>query len=118
MLGLAPAPEVAELHEKKVCGHVIDKLMGGGPEKFPDRYNDASPSHMAPIGVAQIILVGEKDKAWGWVGEAYATAARKAGDEQIELITASDAGHFEVIDPHSRTWPLVLDAARTLLGFK
>ncbi|MCH7994872.1 MAG: alpha/beta hydrolase [Planctomycetes bacterium] len=118
VLGLAPAPELDKLHEKEVCGHVIDKLMGGGPEKFPKRYRDASPSRMAPIGVAQIILVGDKDKSWGWVGEAYTKAARKAGDEKIELITAPGANHFEVIDPHSTTWPLVLGAARSLLGIK
>ena len=118
VLGLAPASELAELHEKKVCGHVVDKLMGGGPEEFPKRYSDASPSRMAPIGVAQIILVGKKDESWGWVGEAYIKAARKAGDEKIELITAPDANHFEVIDPHSTTWPLVLGAVRSLLGIK
>lgn len=118
VLGLAPASELAELHEKEVCGHVIDKLIGGGPKEFPKRYSDASPSRMAPIGVAQIILVGKKDESWRWVGEAYIKAARKAGDEKIELITAPEANHFEVIDPYSTTWPLVLGAVRSLLGIK
>ena len=34
----------------------------------------------------------------------------------IEHIVASESGHFELIDPDSTTWPIVLDAARRLLG--
>ena len=38
VLALAPAADLESLHEQQVCGHVIDKLMGGSPEEFPERY--------------------------------------------------------------------------------
>ena len=51
VLALAPAPDLAYLHEKAVCGNVIDKLMGGSPEEFPERYAIGSvllPQSSAP----------------------------------------------------------------------
>ena len=115
VLPLAPASELDRLHQKAVCGQVVDKLIGGSPEAFPDRYHQATPSRLAPLGIPQIVIVGEQDSDWGWVGDAYVKAARAAGDEQIQLIKAPEAGHFEVIDPKSSTWPVVRDAARRLL---
>jgi len=32
------------------------------------------------------------------------------------MIEATESGHFEMIDPDSSTWPLVLEATRELLG--
>lgn len=115
VLPLAPASELDRLHQKAVCGQVVDKLIGGSPEAFPDRYQQATPSRFAPLGVPQTLVVGEQDSGWGWVGDAYIKAARAAGDKQIQLIKAPDAGHFEVIDPKSSAWPMVRDAARRLL---
>ena len=115
VLPLAPASELDRLHQKAVCGQVVDKLIGGSPEVFPDRYHQATPSRLAPLGIPQIVIVGEQDSDWGWVGDAYVKAARAAGDDQIELIKAPEAGHFEVIDPKSSAWPIVREAARRLL---
>ncbi len=115
VLPLAPASELDRLHQKAVCGQVVEKLIGGAPEIFPDRYQQATPSRLAPLGVPQIVIVGERDGAWGWVSDAYVRAARAAGDAQIQLIKVPEAGHFEVIDPKSSAWPIVRDAARRLL---
>lgn len=116
VVALAPAPELDDLHERKVCGHVIDKLMGGGPEQVPDRYRQGNPSQLAPLGVPQKIIVGKYDEDWAPIGELYADAARKAGDERVDVIVAPESGHFEVINPKSSTWPIVVDAIRTLLS--
>ncbi|MGB0760612.1 MAG: alpha/beta hydrolase family protein [Rubripirellula sp.] len=112
VIGLAPAPELHELHSREVCGHVIDKLMGGSPASHPQRYRDATPSALAPIGVPQTIITGKYDDDWAWCGEAYVSAAREAGDEQIEFIEAPNASHFEVVAPHTSTWNLVVEAVR------
>ncbi len=115
VLPLAPASELDRLYQKAVCGQVVEKLIGGSPEVFPDRYQQATPSRFAPLGVPQTVIVGEQDSDWGWVSDAYVKAARQAGDEQIQLIKAPEAGHFEVIDPKSSTWPIVRTEARRLL---
>ena len=115
VVALAPAPALTRLHQQGDCDNVIDKLMGGSPAAYPDRYRYVEPARMAPIGVPQIVIMGVHDTHWTPIGEAYIEAARARGDTQIERVLAPESGHFEVINPSSSTWPLVLDAARALL---
>jgi acetyl esterase/lipase len=114
VLALAPAADLAYLHEQKICGHVIDKLMGGSPEEYPGRYALASATQLVPLSVPQQLVIGKYDSSWAPVGHRYAEAARAAGDPVI-MIDATESGHFEMIDPDSSTWPLVRDAAFDLL---
>lgn len=115
VLGLAPAPDLANLHQTGVCENVIDKLMGGSPSAFPERYALGSAMELVPIGIPQLLVIGGYDDNWGPEGRRYFTAAEAAHD-QVDLIEAPQSGHFEMIDPDSSTWPLVLNAAYELLG--
>lgn len=115
VLGLAPAADLGYLHEQQVCGHVIDKLMGGSPAEVPERYSWGNPMQLSLDGVRQILILGQYDDAWSPTGLRYFAAAKKRGDE-IRTIEATASGHFEMIAPDSSTWPLVLEAARDLLG--
>ena len=58
VLGLAPAPDLAHLHEKDVCGGVIEKLLGGSPASQPERYEMGSQMSLVPLGVPQILIIG------------------------------------------------------------
>ena len=115
VLALAPAPDLMYLHEKKVCGHIIDKLMGGSPDDFPARYRWADPVHIAPGRTPQVLLIGKYDEAWAPVGLRYLRTAQARGDD-VKIIEAKESGHFEMVDPKSTTWPLVLGATRALFA--
>ena len=115
VLGLAPAPDLEFLYEHGTCDNAVSKLMGGSPEDFPERYAAGSVANRIPQRTSQIAVIGRYDETWRPVGVRYAMAAAKQ-DAPIEVIDAPESGHFEMIDPDSTTWPLVLDAARRLLG--
>ena len=115
VLALAPAPDLAYLHEKAVCGGVIDKLLGGSPKEYPARYAMTSGTEIVPIGLPQILVIGHHDLNWKGIGYRYYEAA-KAEKDDVRAIEAPESGHFEMIDPDSSTWPLVIDAARELLA--
>lgn len=115
VLALAPAADLRYLHEQAVCGEVIDKLMGGSPAQFPVRYRQTDPSLLAPIKLPQRLLIGKHDENWAPVGMRYADIAQARGGD-VQLIEAPESGHFEMIDPDSSTWPLVIGAARELLA--
>jgi acetyl esterase/lipase len=114
VLGLAPAPDLAYLHEQAVCDGVIDKLLGGSPDSQPDRYAMGSPMNLVPLGVPQILILGQQDDNWAPVGRRYFDRAKAAGDD-VRIVEAPESGHFEMIDPDSTTWPLVTSALRDLL---
>jgi acetyl esterase/lipase len=114
VLALAPAPDLAFLHQQNVCGSVVDKLLGGSPESHPERYAVASPMNLVPLGVPQILVLGRYDHNWAPVGRRYFDRAQAEGDD-VRLVEAPESGHFEMIDPDSTTWPLVEDALRQLL---
>ena len=99
--------------EARVCGHVIDELMGGSPDEVPDRYRWGDPTRYPGIPVPQLIMTGKHDAAWKTNGRRYYVAAVARGDS-IQLVEAPESGHFEVIDPGSSTWPLVLERTLSL----
>lgn len=113
VLALTPAPDLQGLHEQQVCGDVVDKLMGGSPGEFPDRYRLGDPMQISPGDVPQVLVVGAHDTDWAPSGLRYFRAATARGDN-IRLIEAPNSGHFEVIDPESSSWSVVLEAAFSL----
>ncbi len=114
VFALAPAPDLEALHGSRVCGSVIDRLMGGSPDEFPGRYRDASPMQLAPIDVPQTLVIGTHDRAWAPGGRAYFERAVAAGDTRVHVIEATESGHFEMIVPTTSTWPVVRDALDAL----
>ena len=91
-----------------ICGTpVIEQLLGGNPASVPERYAQASPAELLPLGVRQLLIVGTEDGVMPLRSrDAYVAAARRAGD-RIELVTVPGAGHFEVIAPTTAAWPTI-----------
>ena len=111
VLALEPATELELIHHNRICGHVIDGLIGGSPKQVPTRYRDASPNAQIPLGIPHTILVGWLS-GFGILGSSYYYSAIEAGDEQVTFIEAPESGHFEMINPSTSTWPIVLDALK------
>jgi len=113
VLGLAAAADLALVRKDGSCDNVIDRLMGGSPEQVPDRYRQASPKEMVPLGVRQVLIMGRHDP-WTRVADAYFEAAKAAGDD-VQRLEAAESAHFEMIVPTTTTWPQVREAALGLL---
>jgi acetyl esterase/lipase len=115
ILALAPAVDLAALHAQETCDSAATRLLGGGPDEYPQRYSDAAVEPRIPLSMPQAIVVGEQDATWTWLGEAYADRALDAGSTALQLITLPASGHFEMIAPASSSWPRVVEATRWLL---
>src|SRR5687768_5292570 len=114
VLALAPVADLAAFHSRGLCGNVMDKLMGGSPERVPGRYRDVSPAQMLPIGVPQVLVVGGQDRTFGPLGRAYHALAAAGGDSPARLVEIPAAGHFDVIAPTTPAWRIVIEALRDL----
>ena len=116
VVALAGVLNLRRACELRLSGGVTKRLLGGTPERYPERYAAASPAELLPLGVHQTLLHGTADDSVPYeISRNYAEAARAAGDP-VELITLPGTGHFEPIDPRSREWPQVRDAILRLLG--
>lgn len=118
LLGVVSLAGVADLGRdeyQRICGNVVQKLMGGTPSDVPERYAQGSPISLLPLKVPQILIQGVEDRT---VSPASATdyyaAALRRGD-QIKLVMVKEAGHFEVVVPTSSVWPEVAKAVSSLI---
>ncbi len=114
VVALAPASQLTWMYAQGTCEKAAGQLMGGSPEQYPQRYQNAEPGLLAPLGVRQIVVLGVHDEIWTPIGLQYMQVARAAGDVQVKQVMAQEAGHFELINPYRTTWPVVLSAVREL----
>jgi hypothetical protein len=102
-IALAGVLDLEESLNLGVCSGTAAKLLQGSPAEVPNRYAEASPRSLLPIGVSQVLVHGTADSLVPFVmSEHYSNAAK--------------ADHFDVITPSSPKWPTVMksivDAAR------
>jgi len=112
-----PVDLTADIAEYEAVCHdsVLTQLLGGTPAMVPDRYAHASPKQLVPLGVPQVLLLGEFDDNMPRPqAESYVRTASKAGDP-VRLIVIPGLGHFEVANPRAKSWPQVEAAIRSLL---
>jgi acetyl esterase/lipase len=117
VLGLAAITDLAQYRKgpPNSCHASVEPLLGGTPETVAVRYAETSPKQRLPLGIPQVFIQGEKDPIVSADSvQAYADAAKKAGDEVVTLLLPK-AGHFETSVPLPQTQARLLEALRLLL---
>jgi acetyl esterase/lipase len=116
-VSLAGILDLWEAWRLRVGIKMLEKLLGGTPEKFPDRYNRASPAALLPLGIQQLLIHGKRDRVVPYtMSEHYYKLASSLGDDVTLL--SPPTGHFGLIDPYSKVWSSVVASVLPLLGFK
>jgi acetyl esterase/lipase len=104
--GVVPLAAVSDLRRAwalQLDGGVVGELLGGSPDKVPQRYAAASPIELLPISAPQRMLHGTADNVVPFdMSQRFAKSSGNA-----KLISLPGAGHFDLIDPRSRVWPTV-----------
>jgi acetyl esterase/lipase len=97
-----------------ICGKpVIAPFMGGTPAEVADRYREASPREMLPLGVRQYLVSAAVLSPAD--AQAYEMAARTRGDS-ARVLNVISGGHFGVIAPGTQFWPPVHGFIREAFG--
>ncbi|HEX2412558.1 MAG TPA: alpha/beta fold hydrolase [Solirubrobacteraceae bacterium] len=104
----AGALDLDELWRLGTSDRVVEELLGGGPDEVPERYDTASPARRLPVGVPLLLVHGTRDDDVPvHISQEFAAAARAAGDD-CALAVIEDEGHYEHLEPGSRSWASVL----------
>lgn len=110
VVGLAPVSDLAACHEARLDDDAAGDLIGGPPGRYPERWAQADPARLLPLGVPVRIVHGTgDDRVPCAMSRGYAARARAAGDD-VTMDELPGCGHFELIDPQSAAWPAVLAA--------
>src|SRR5579862_3957732 len=118
VISLGGVPDLRSFvdYGKGVCGDRQQRLLGGTPSEVADRYAQASPGELLPLGVAQQLVYGGEDKAVPHdFFLAYEEAARQKGDA-VRVILLGKSGHFEMLSPRTDAWPPVENAILSAVG--
>lgn len=116
VVALAPVSDLHEAWERHLSQDAVVELLGGTPFEVGDRYDAASPASLLPLGVPQALIHGTDDDAVPFaMSEQYVSRATAAGDFAV-LVSLEGQGHFEVIDPWSSAWPVVVNHVQRLLA--
>ena len=90
------------------------RLLGAGPDENPDRWRQASPRALLPLGFRYVLGCGTEDVHWE-PNRKTAADAVAAGDD-VELLALEGAGHFEPVDPLAPEWAVVRSKLVELMG--
>ena len=90
--------------------------MGGTPTDVPDRYAQADPLRLLPLGVPVRLVQGELDPIVPpEQARRMAEAGTRAGDH-VDILLIPGEGHFDVVDPGSRSWRAAAAAVKELIS--
>lgn len=113
-VSLAGVVDLMRGDELGLGGDATRALLGGGAGNVPERYAVANPAALLPLGVPAALVHGTADaEVPVELSREYTRRASAAGDA-VELTELAGVGHYELIDPLSAAWPVVLDAIARL----
>jgi acetyl esterase/lipase len=115
-VALAGVVDLRRAAELGVGDGAVAAFLGGEPKRLADRYDQASPAELLPLGVPQVLIHGLGDKTVPpALSEQYAARARAKGDA-ARFIPIPGAGHADLITARGPAWDATLPALRELLS--
>lgn len=106
VVALAPVADLRLARERQLGGGAVLAFLGAPPEERPE----VDPKLMRSPQAAVTIVQGEEDETVPTeIGRSYVAAHPKT-----RFVPVPGAGHFAVIDPESRAWPIVVQELERL----
>jgi acetyl esterase/lipase len=87
-------------------GGAVRELMGGSPDRLPERYEVADPLRRMPLPMPVLLVHGVLDETVSLrLSQTYASEASAAGGEVELVVIEGEAGrHRAFIDPRGAAW--------------
>jgi acetyl esterase/lipase len=107
VVGQAAVSDLARASRLGLSGGAADELMGGPPDRVPERYAAGSPGERLPLGVPALLVHGGRDDTVPVALSRELHAAAVAAGDRCELVVLEDDGHYEHLDPAAPAWGTV-----------
>jgi acetyl esterase/lipase len=118
VISLAGVADLRNAWDLRLGSRAVDRLIGGSPNQYPQRYSEASPIEIIPMGLRQVLIHGREDETVPIIqSERFVQRAHDSGDK-ASLVPLDRVGHFELIDPKSEAWDAVAGSALEVLEIR
>lgn len=118
VISLAGIADLRKAWDMRQGNGPVENLIGGSPNQYPQRFAEASPIDLLPMGLKQVLIHGREDDTVPIIqSECFVQKARAAGDK-ASLVALDRMGHFELIDPESEAWDAVAGSVLDVLGIR
>lgn len=115
VVALAAISDLAEYDKVgNSCSVAVPKLMEGTATEQAERYAQASPIFLLPVGVPTRLVHGDLDNIVPLTqSQTFVNAAKSSGDNS-EVMVVEGAGHFDMVSPYSAAWMAIKEALDNL----
>jgi acetyl esterase/lipase len=114
-ISLAGVVDLADGYRRHLGLGAVADLLGGSPDRVPDRYAVADPARHLPLGLPQTLIHGTLDTLVPPEMSRDYTAAALAVGDPVRLRILSGSDHFDVIDPASSAWAAIVEEIAAML---
>jgi acetyl esterase/lipase len=115
-IALAGVSDLKMGAELNLGNGAVAELLGGSIEDFPERYREASPLELLPLGLPQILLHGLADEVVpARMSESYVEQAVRSGD-LATYVPLAGLGHRELISAPGIAWDALSEHLRATLS--
>jgi acetyl esterase/lipase len=104
VVALAPVADLTEAHRLDLDAGAVQGLLGASPSEAPERYDYADPCRLPAPALPVVVVHGVDDAT-----APPSLSQRYAAHSGAALRLLAGVGHFDLIDPQSTAWPVVLD---------
>jgi acetyl esterase/lipase len=120
VISLAGVVDLERAYRLHLSNDAVVEFLHGTPHEVPDHYREADPMELSIPQARQVLIHGSADEVVPpeFSRDYVAAQQQRAGKEKqdVRLVAISGAGHFDLIDPHSKAWKHVEQAVFQLLG--
>jgi acetyl esterase/lipase len=117
VVGLAAVSDLTSCARQRLGRGAAQALIGGGPRRYPERYEAADPARLLPVPVPVGLVHGADDGVVpSQMSVDFARDSAAVGGGAVSCEVLPRCGHFELIDPLSAAGPAVLGAFRAVAG--
>jgi len=107
VVGLGAVTSLRMGYELGLGNHAVHELLGASPTEAPELYRAADPEGR-PTAVPRVLIHGTADDRVPIELSREYVRLRQADPGSVKLVELPGGDHFDVVDPQSRFWEVVV----------